>query len=67
MREVGELVKHDPGEPLRLSTKNWLVSVAPPGHGAPMEDAKLTIRSCYRCPIGCSYNIEVTSGPIKAW
>lgn len=38
-----------------------------PEYGLGMSDQKYTTRACPRCPIGCSCEIEMTSGPRKGY
>lgn len=49
-----------------LSVKNWLVNDLP-GFGDRMSKQKISPRPCYRCPIGCSYDVEVIEGPYKGY
>lgn len=38
-----------------------------PGFGVGMSQQKITPQSCYRCPIACTYDVEVLSGPHKGY
>ena len=49
---------------LGISAKNWTASEIP-GFGDGMSKQKITPRPCYKCPIGCSYDVEVVEGPYK--
>ena len=49
-----------------LSAKNWLVNQIP-GFGDGMTKHKITPKPCYRCPVACSYDVEVVSGPYKGY
>jgi len=44
-----------------LSSKNWMVNDIP-GFGDGMIRQKVTPKPCYRCPIACSYDVEVLEG-----
>lgn len=47
-----------------LSAKNWLSNDIP-GFGDGMSQNKITSKPCFRCPLGCAYDVEMTSGPYK--
>ncbi len=47
-----------------LSVRNWTANTLP-GFGERMSKQKITTKPCYRCPIGCSYDVEVLEGPYK--
>jgi len=47
-----------------MSAKN-LLDVSPPEFGVGMSSYRYTPKACHACPIACSYNVEVTSGPYK--
>jgi len=49
-----------------LSAKNFLSNDIP-GFGDGMSKNKITVRACFHCPIGCSYDVEMTSGPYKGY
>ncbi len=38
-----------------------------PGFGDRMSQQKITIRPCYRCPLGCAYDAEPVDGPYKGY
>ncbi len=48
------------------SAKNFL-EVSPPEWGVGMSTHKITPRACFACPIACSYEVEITSGPYKGY
>ena len=49
-----------------VSAKNWTVNDLP-GFGDGMTRHKITPKPCYRCPIGCSYDVEVLEGPYAGY
>jgi len=49
-----------------LTAKNML-AVSPPEFGVGMAKQKITPKPCYGCPIACSYDVEVTTGPYKGF
>ena len=48
------------------SAKNYL-EVSPPQWGVGMTSFNITPKPCFACPIACSYDVEVTSGPYKGY
>jgi len=53
-------------ESYMLATKN-LTSAPLPNWGADMSKHKITLKPCFKCPIACSYDVEVVSGPHKGY
>jgi len=52
---------------LGLSAKNWTANSLP-GFGIGMaEHHKITPRPCYRCSIGCCYDVEIQKGRFKGY
>ncbi|MFQ5762015.1 MAG: aldehyde ferredoxin oxidoreductase family protein [Candidatus Bathyarchaeia archaeon] len=49
-----------------VSSKNWLSNILE-GYGVGMSKHKITPKPCYRCPVACSYDVEITSGPHKGY
>ncbi len=49
-----------------LSSKNWTQNDIP-GFGDGMTRHKITPKPCYRCPVACSYDVEVVEGPFKGY
>jgi len=51
-----------------LSAKNWTTNMLP-GFGEGMtEKGKITPKPCFRCPVACSYEVEVVEpGPLKGY
>lgn len=50
-----------------LSANNWTRNTLP-GFGDKMSIHKITPRPCYRCPLGCCYDVEVvTDVPLKGY
>lgn len=49
-----------------LSVNNWTANDLP-GFGDRMGKQKITPKPCFRCPIGCSYDVEVIEGPFKGY
>jgi len=50
-----------------LTTAKNFLEINPPGWGDGMSKHRITPKPCFACPIGCSYEIEVTSGPYKGY
>lgn len=48
------------------SAKN-LLEVSPPEWGVGMSTHKITPKACFACPIACSYEVEITSGPYTGY
>ena len=48
------------------SAKNFQ-EVSPPEWGVGMSQHKITPKACFACPIACSYEVEITSGPYKGY
>jgi aldehyde:ferredoxin oxidoreductase len=48
------------------ATRN-LTDVNPPEFGVGMSTHKIIPKPCFRCPIGCSYEVEITSGPYRGY
>lgn len=48
---------------LGVSGCNWQKQF--PDFGKGMSQQKITSRPCWSCPIGCAYDVEITSGPHK--
>lgn len=46
------------------SGKNFL-EVSPPEWGTGMSSNEFELRPCFGCPIACSYDVKITSGPFK--
>jgi aldehyde:ferredoxin oxidoreductase len=38
-----------------------------PAFGVGLAESKITVKPCYRCPIGCSYDAEIVKGPHKGY
>jgi len=57
---------HGVKDKVGLSAKNWLVNSIP-GFGERMSQQKITAKPCYRCPIGCCFDVEVVEGPYKGY
>ena len=51
---------------LQLIAKNCTTSQLP-GFGHRMSKQKITPKPCFRCPIGCAYDIEMVEGPHKGF
>lgn len=49
-----------------LCVNNWTKGDLP-GFGDGMSKQKITPKSCYRCPVGCSYDVEIVEGPYKGY
>lgn len=50
-----------------LTTARNFLQINPPGWGDGMSKHKITPKPCFACPIACSYEIEVASGPYKGY
>lgn len=50
-----------------LTTAKNFLEVNPRGWGDGMSKHKITPKACFGCPIACSYEIEITSGPYKGY
>jgi len=50
-----------------LTTAKNFLEINPPGWGDGMSKHRITPKPCFACPIGCSYEIEVTSGRYKGY
>lgn len=48
------------------SAKNFTV-VSPPEAGVGMSLNEITVRPCYKCFIGCSYDVKIKSGPREGY
>ena len=57
---------HGVKDKVGLSAKNWLTNDIP-GFGDRMSKQKITAKPCYRCPIGCCYDVEMVEGPYKGY
>ncbi|MDW8045248.1 MAG: aldehyde ferredoxin oxidoreductase C-terminal domain-containing protein [Nitrososphaerota archaeon] len=49
-----------------VSAKNFLETV-PPEFGVGMSKNKIIPKACFACPIACSYDVEITSGPYQGY
>ncbi|MEM3586337.1 MAG: aldehyde ferredoxin oxidoreductase C-terminal domain-containing protein [Candidatus Jordarchaeaceae archaeon] len=50
-----------------LSAKNWTTNMLPRFGKGMTEKGKITPTPCFRCPVACSYNVEILEGPRKGY
>lgn len=50
-----------------ITTAKNMLEVSPPEWGVEMSKHKITPKACFACPIVCSYELEVTSGPKRGY
>ncbi len=52
---------------MSITTARNMLEVSPPEWGVGMSKHKITPKACFACPIACSYEVEITSGPKKGY